>query len=135
MDFLWTASIFFKLSHSIISQISSQFSKIRFLPISRGISLYSFVDADILKERKIPLRTCVISKEKFPKRELLRVVRTPEGEVKIDITGKMNGHGAYIKKDKDIILQAKKSKALEKYLEISINDSLYDEMLNTLEVK
>ena len=88
-----------------------------------------------MKERKIPLRTCVISKEKFPKRELLRVVRTPEGEVKIDITGKMNGHGAYIKKDKDIILQAKKSKALEKYLEISINDSLYDEMLNTLEVK
>ena len=87
-----------------------------------------------MKEKKIPLRTCVISREKFPKKELLRVVRTPEGDVKIDITGKMNGHGAYIKKDKDIILKAKKTKMLEKYLEIPIDDSLYDEMLNTLEV-
>jgi predicted RNA-binding protein YlxR (DUF448 family) len=87
-----------------------------------------------LKEKKIPLRTCVISREKFPKKELLRIVRTPEGEVKIDVTGKMNGHGAYIKKDKEVVLKAKKSKVLEKYLEISIDDSLYDEMLNMMEV-
>ncbi len=86
-----------------------------------------------MREKKIPLRTCVISREKFPKKELLRVVRTPEGEVKIDITGKMNGHGAYIKKDKEIVLKAKKSKALEKYLEVSIEDSFYDELMNTLE--
>lgn len=87
-----------------------------------------------MKEKKIPLRTCVISREKFPKKELLRIVRTPEGEVKIDVTGKMNGHGAYIKKDKEVVLKAKKSKVLEKYLEISIDDSLYDEMLNMMEV-
>ena len=86
-----------------------------------------------MKEKKIPLRTCVISREKFPKKDLLRVVRTPEGEVKIDITGKMNGHGAYIKKDKEIVLKAKKTKALEKYLEVSIDDSFYDELMNTLE--
>ena len=88
-----------------------------------------------MKDKKIPLRTCVISREKFPKRELLRVVRTPIGEVSIDITGKMNGHGAYIKKDKEVILKAKKSKALEKYLEVAIDDSLYDEMLKYVEVE
>ena len=87
-----------------------------------------------MREKKVPLRTCVITKEKYPKRELLRIVRTPECDVKIDVTGKMNGHGAYIKKDREVILKAKSSKALEKYLEISIDDSLYDEMLNTLEV-
>ena len=87
-----------------------------------------------MKERKIPLRTCVVTKEKFPKKELLRVVKTPLGEIKVDITGKLNGHGAYIKKDKDVILKAKSNKALEKYLETPFDDSVYEEMLNTLEV-
>ena len=54
-------------------------------------------------------------------------------EVKVDLTGKMNGHGAYIKKDKEVILKAKKNKALEKYLEVSISDETYDEMLNLVE--
>ena len=85
-----------------------------------------------MKEKKVPLRTCVITHEKFPKRELLRVVRTPEGEIKVDITGKVNGHGAYIKKDREVIEKARKSKALEKYLEITISDDKYDEMLNTI---
>ncbi len=88
-----------------------------------------------MKERKIPQRTCIITKEKFPKRELLRVVRTPEGEIKVDLTGKINGHGAYVKKDKEVILKAKQTKALEKYLETSFEDSVYEEMLKTLEVE
>ena len=87
-----------------------------------------------MKDKKIPLRTCVITHEKLPKKDLLRVVRTPEGEVKVDLTGKMNGHGAYVKKDKDVILKAKKSKVLDKYLEITINDNVYDEIINSLEV-
>jgi hypothetical protein len=87
-----------------------------------------------MKVKKIPLRTCVITHEKFPKQELLRIVRTPENEVKIDLTGKLNGHGAYIKKDIDVIETARKSKALEKVLEITINNEVYDEMLKTLEV-
>ena len=86
-----------------------------------------------MKEKKIPLRTCVITHEKCPKKDLLRVVRTPLKEVKVDLTGKMNGHGAYIKKDKEVILKAKKNKALEKYLEVSINEEIYDEMLNLVE--
>ena len=52
-----------------------------------------------MKVRKIPLRTCVITKEQLPKQELLRIVRTPEGKVVADETGKLNGRGAYIKKD------------------------------------
>ena len=61
-----------------------------------------------MKVKKIPMRTCIISKEKLPKRDLLRIVRTPQGEVVIDITGKANGRGAYIKKDVDIINEESK---------------------------
>ena len=52
-----------------------------------------------MKQKKIPLRTCVITNEKLPKKELLRIVRTPEGKVIIDLSGKANGRGAYVKKE------------------------------------
>ena len=52
-----------------------------------------------MKVRKIPERTCIISHEKLPKAELIRIVRTPDGKVEIDLTGKMNGRGAYLKRD------------------------------------
>ena len=66
--------------------------------------------------KKIPMRSCVITKEKFPKKELIRVVKTKEGNVEIDLTGKMNGHGAYLKKDKDVILKAKPSVVKGSYI-------------------
>ena len=83
-----------------------------------------------MKVRKIPERTCVITREKFPKNELLRIVRTPEGEVIVDLTGKKNGRGAYIKKDLNVLEKAIKSKALEKHLEIKIDDTVYEEIKN-----
>ena len=86
-----------------------------------------------MKVKKIPQRTCVITHEKFPKQELLRIVRTPENEVKVDLTGKLNGHGAYIKKDIEVIEKARKSKTLEKILEIPIKDEVYEEMKRVLE--
>ncbi len=86
-----------------------------------------------MKEKKIPLRTCVITHEKLPKKELLRIVRTPEGIVRVDTTGKLNGHGAYIKKDKELIEKLRNNKMLEKHLEIAIKDEVYDEMLKALE--
>ena len=55
-----------------------------------------------MKVKKIPLRTCVVTKEKLEKRELLRIVRTPEMEIKADLTGKLNGKGAYLKKNKEV---------------------------------
>ena len=85
-----------------------------------------------MKQRKIPMRTCVITKEKCEKKDLVRVVRTPEGIVEVDLTGKKNGRGAYLKIDKEVFEKAKKSKALERILEIEINDEVYaslDELL------
>ena len=86
-----------------------------------------------MKVRKIPLRTCVVTKEKLPKQELLRIVRTPEGNVMIDESGKMNGRGAYIKRDVQVLEQARKKKVLERHLECSIDDSVYEEIKNVLE--
>ncbi len=86
-----------------------------------------------MKVKKIPLRTCVVTKESLPKVELLRIVRTPEGEIKVDDTGKCNGRGAYIKKDIQVLEQAKKSKILERHLECTIDDSIYDEIKEMLE--
>ena len=86
-----------------------------------------------MKVKKIPLRTCIITKEKLPKRELLRIVRTPEGNVVPDETGKINGHGAYIKKDIAVLEQAKKTKALAKKLECNIEDSVYEEIRKIIE--
>lgn len=85
-----------------------------------------------MKTRKIPMRTCTVTHEKLPKKELVRVVRTPEGKVKVDLTGKLNGRGAYLKKDEEVILKAKKSKILEKHLEIQIDDKVYEELLELL---
>lgn len=81
-----------------------------------------------MKTKKIPLRSCVVSKEKLPKQELIRVVKNKENEVFIDLTGKANGKGAYIKKDLAILEKAIKSKALEKLLETKIENSIYEEL-------
>ena len=82
--------------------------------------------------KKIPMRTCVVSHEKCEKRDLLRIVRTPEKQIIIDETGKANGRGAYLKKDKDVINKAKTTKVLDKVLEISIPDGIYEEMLEKI---
>ena len=81
-----------------------------------------------MKTKKIPLRSCVVSKEKLPKQELIRVVKNKENEVFIDLTGKANCKGAYIKKDLAILEKAIKSKALEKHLETKIENSIYEEL-------
>ncbi len=75
------------------------------------------------------MRKCVVTQERFPKMELLRVVRTPEGEIVVDPTGKQNGHGAYVSKKAETIELAKKNKALERALESKIDDSVYEELL------
>ena len=82
-----------------------------------------------MKMKKIPMRSCVVTREKLPKQELVRVVRTPEGNVIIDTTGKSNGRGAYLKNDKEVIEKARKSKILDRTLEVQISDEIYDELL------
>lgn len=85
-----------------------------------------------MKERKPVLRTCVVTKEVCEKKDLIRVVRTPEGNVIVDTKGKANGRGAYLKLTKEVILKAKASKALDKKLEVSVPDTIYDELLGLL---
>lgn len=82
--------------------------------------------------RKIPMRTCVVTREKLPKKELIRVVRTADGVI-VDATGKVNGRGAYLKLDKEVIDKAKKTGVLEKHLEVKVEDSVYDELYKLLE--
>lgn len=86
-----------------------------------------------MNKRKIPLRSCVITKEKLPKSELIRIVRTPEKQVIIDQTGKANGRGAYLKKDKEVFNKAKKSKILNRILEAEVDDKIFEELNNLLD--
>lgn len=85
-----------------------------------------------MKQKKIPMRTCVVSKEKCEKKDLIRIVRTPEREVKIDLTGKLNGKGAYLKKDLDVIKKCQKSKTLDRVLEVEVDDSIYEELIKMI---
>ena len=75
----------------------------------------------------------MVTKESLPKKELLRIVRTPYGTVEVDETGKLNGRGAYIKKDLNVLEQAKKTKILEKRLECPVEESVYEEIKNSIE--
>lgn len=85
-----------------------------------------------MKTRKIPMRSCVVTREKLEKKDLFRVVRTPEGNVIVDDTLKANGRGAYLKKDIDVINQAKKNKILERHLEVEVPSVIYDELISRL---
>ncbi len=86
-----------------------------------------------MKLKKIPMRTCVVTKEKCEKKDLLRIVRTPEGKIIVDLTGKANGRGAYLKKDAEVIKKAQASKILERVLEVAIDDSVYEDALKNCE--
>lgn len=85
-----------------------------------------------MKQRKVPLRTCVVSNEKCEKKDLLRVVRNNEGQVFVDDTNKANGRGTYLKKDEMIIERARKTKVLERHLDVKIENEIYDELLKRL---
>jgi hypothetical protein len=85
-----------------------------------------------MKVKKIPMRTCVVTHEQCAKKDLIRVVRNNEGVVSVDQTGKAPGRGAYLKLDKEVILKAKKTKALDNKLEVTIPDEIYEELLKLI---
>ena len=76
--------------------------------------------------KKIPLRKCVVTQERLPKKALLRIVKNNEGEVFVDLSSKANGRGAYIKKDIEVLEKAIKNKSLERALECEIPANVYD---------
>ena len=81
-----------------------------------------------MKQKKIPLRKCLGCGEQFDKRELVRVVRSPEGEISLDLTGKKSGRGAYICKNASCLQKARKQKRIERAFECVIPDSVYEQM-------
>lgn len=75
------------------------------------------------------MRTCVVSKEVLPKKELIRVAATKEGVVSVDTTGKAQGRGAYLKLSKAVIEKARQNKALDKKLAVIVPNEIYEELL------
>ena len=78
--------------------------------------------------KKIPMRRCMATNQSFPKKDLLRIVRTPEGEAKVDLTGKLNGKGAYLSRSMEALQIARKKKVFDRALEIEIPEEIYQEI-------
>lgn len=78
--------------------------------------------------RRIPMRKCTGCNEMMPKKELVRVVRSPEGEVSLDLTGKKPGRGAYVCRNPECLAKARKAKRLERAFSCAIPDGVYDKM-------
>jgi uncharacterized protein len=86
----------------------------------------------MIKKRKVPMRVCIGCQEKKPKKELVRIVRTPNGEVMLDSTGKKAGRGAYICPQEVCLNKAIKARRLERNLQTKISDQLVKEITVTL---
>lgn len=84
-------------------------------------------------QKKIPMRQCLGCREMKPKAELIRVVRSPEGEIGLDAKGKASGRGAYVCPQSACLKKARKSKALERSLEMQIPDEIYDRLEQEME--
>ena len=84
-------------------------------------------------QKKIPQRQCMSCRERKPKREMLRVVRGTDGAVSLDFSGKVNGRGAYVCPDAECLKKAQKSRALERCLETSVPQDVYDRMIREME--
>lgn len=81
-----------------------------------------------MKQRKIPLRKCVASGEMKPKKEMIRIVRSKEGVVTIDPSGKMPGRGAYVSIEPVVVKEAWDKKVLDRVLEVTLSDEFYQEL-------
>ncbi|SCK03034.1 Protein of uncharacterised function (DUF448) [uncultured Clostridium sp.] len=86
-----------------------------------------------MKVKKIPLRMCTGCMEMKPKKELIRVVKSPEGDVSVDLTGKKSGRGAYVCKDAECLEKAFKAKRLSRNLDVVIDEEIYNRLRNEIE--
>ena len=87
-----------------------------------------------MANKKIPLRQCVGCQEMKSKLELIRVIKTPEGEVTLDVTGRKNGRGAYLCKKKECLEKLRKTKGLERSLKIAIPQEVYEQLEKEMEL-
>ena len=81
-----------------------------------------------MKVRKEPIRMCGGCREGKPKKELVRVVKSPDGEISVDLTGKKSGRGAYICKNEQCLAKARKARCFERAFECQISDEIYDRL-------
>lgn len=86
-----------------------------------------------MEAKKVPMRKCLGCMQSFPKKELVRVVRTPENEVIIDLTGKKSGRGAYVCRDKACLKKAIKAKRIQSNLEVQVSEELIEALSKELE--
>lgn len=86
-------------------------------------------------QKKIPMRQCLGCREMKPKRELIRAVKSPDGEVNLDFKGKMSGRGAYLCPNGECLKKAMKSKALERAFSVQIPEEIYEELRQQMEAK
>ena len=84
-------------------------------------------------QKRIPQRQCMGCRERKNKRDMIRVVRTPEGTVSLDFSGKLNGRGAYICPDPECLKKAIRSKSLDRSLEVTIPQEVYDRLQKEME--
>lgn len=88
-----------------------------------------------MQKRKIPMRKCVVSGDMKPKKEMVRIVKSKEGAVSIDPTGKKNGRGAYISLDTDLVKKAKDKNIFNQALNAQVDDTFYDELIEYIDYK
>ncbi len=86
-----------------------------------------------MTNKKIPMRMCTGCREMKPKKELIRIVRTAEGEIKLDLVGKLNGRGAYLCKSRECLAKIIKSNALSRAFETSVDREIYDKLETELD--
>lgn len=83
-------------------------------------------------QKKVPMRKCVATGDMFPKKELVRIVRSKEGDVSVDLTGKKSGRGAYLSKSKEAVELAKKRNILANQLQVKVPEEIYEELLSII---
>lgn len=87
------------------------------------------------KNKKVPLRKCIVTQEMKPKQALIRIVHNKDGEVFVDPTGKKNGRGAYISNSLEVVEKAEKSNILDRHLQTKVDKSVYQQLKQVIEGK
>ncbi|HEX5563395.1 MAG TPA: YlxR family protein [Sporosarcina sp.] len=83
-------------------------------------------------KKKIPLRKCAATGEMLPKKEMIRIVRTKEGEVSVDLTGKKSGRGTYVSKTEEAVETAKRNRSIESQLGTAVPQEVFDDLLHAI---
>lgn len=83
-------------------------------------------------KKKVPLRKCAATGDMYPKKEMIRIVRTKEGEVSVDLTGKKSGRGTYVSKTEEAVETAKRNRAIESQLGTSVPEEVYEDLLHAI---